>query len=146
MTGPSPSKDTVVIDGAELKSVRNNRQLTQDDLAAEVGITQQYVSALENRARGSVTREVAIALAKALGVGVSALQARKPPWSPFSLGVLHYHGAIKRVEDEPVIEGLRTLLQLMDGLDEAQKTAAVDLARLFLEWQRLQIEKGYREK
>jgi len=56
-----------------LTRIRNERELTQRDLAKRAKVTEAYISQLESGARKNPSLPVLKRLAKALGVPVTAL-------------------------------------------------------------------------
>ncbi|GAA1796422.1 helix-turn-helix transcriptional regulator [Actinomadura chokoriensis] len=63
----------VHIDGGALRSLRNQRQLRQVDVAALAGVDTSYLCMLETGRRNRVSREVADRIAAALRVDLPSI-------------------------------------------------------------------------
>jgi transcriptional regulator with XRE-family HTH domain len=59
--------------GTVIRKLREQRQVSQRDLAEKVGVTQAYVAQLESGRKKNPSLEVLNRLAKALGVPVGEL-------------------------------------------------------------------------
>lgn len=64
--------------GRNCRRIRNQQNLSQEELAGRVGISQQYLSGLENGVRNP-TAVILVILAKRLGVPVAELLALEDP-------------------------------------------------------------------
>ncbi len=63
--------------GERIQKARERRGLTQRDLAARTGLSQQYLSLLERGDRTNPTLDTLMVLAKALDVSLMALMGRE---------------------------------------------------------------------
>lgn len=72
----------VAIDGDKLTAAREKAGLTQTQLAAEVGISQSYISGIEMGDRPRVSPMVYASLCRVLGVSEPALRADPTPVPP----------------------------------------------------------------
>jgi putative transcriptional regulator len=56
-----------------LKKLREGKGMTQAQLAEKAGITREYITMLESGAKANPSLDVAVRLAKALGVSIANL-------------------------------------------------------------------------
>ena len=73
-----------------IRSARLRRSYTQADLAALVGCTQQYISALESGSDSDCSEKVALAIAKRLDVDLDTIFEEREIRAPRSAS--HKHG------------------------------------------------------
>lgn len=59
--------------GIELKIARLKKGIKQKELAKVTGVSQQYITALENGKTGNPTRKVMLSISNALGTSVQEL-------------------------------------------------------------------------
>jgi transcriptional regulator with XRE-family HTH domain len=72
--------DRVLLHREAFAAIRELKGLSQSELARQIGIRQNHISALERGAKGpAVPISTALALAGALGVPVAAISLAPPP-------------------------------------------------------------------
>ena len=59
--------------GYRLKEVREERKMTQDELAEKSGVSRGTISAIENGTTRATTTKTLIALAQALGTSIESI-------------------------------------------------------------------------
>ena len=59
--------------GYRIKEIREKRNLTQEDLARESGVSRATISALENGVSRATTTKTLMNIARALGVSIEEL-------------------------------------------------------------------------
>ena len=62
-----------VIMGYKIKEIREEKRMTQEELALKSGVSRQTISNLENNKSSSTTSKVLCSIARALGVSVSEI-------------------------------------------------------------------------
>lgn len=82
--------------GRRVRDLRLKRGMTQQQLAAQVGIEQPYLSQIENGHRAVTTRRLLSALAEALGVYTNALTAAPEATRPAAADH-HVHDAVEDI-------------------------------------------------
>ena len=59
--------------GYKIKEIREEKRMTQEELALKSGVSRQTISNLENNKSSSTTSKVLCSIARALGVSVSEI-------------------------------------------------------------------------
>lgn len=77
MVWPSPPMDLVVIFGRNVRRVREERGLTQEDLEGMTGLRRSYISDLERGVRNPTIRALA-RIAEALQIAPAELLSADP--------------------------------------------------------------------
>ena len=67
------SMEQIKIDGARIRTLRNQRRWTQKELAIRSGVNESLISSLENKAKPGVRIASLVKLARALGVATDDL-------------------------------------------------------------------------
>lgn len=78
MPNPAQPLDTL---GGAIRAARLKAKVTQKDLAAAAGVTEQYISIIENRGAGSAAPETIVKIAERLGVNARRLLKLAAPKS-----------------------------------------------------------------
>ncbi|MFY1633958.1 helix-turn-helix domain-containing protein [Solwaraspora sp. WMMB335] len=108
--------------GLRVARWRDIAGMTQQQLAAEIGVSREYVSMIENGKRAVTKRSMLIALASALGVSTTDLTAQ--PYLPRSRNDLALYAAVPAIrkamdDDEPATA--RPAAQLAAEADRAMR-------------------------
>lgn len=100
--------------GQRLKLLRQEKGMTQQELAEALGMTQPNVSAIERGARGATLHQV-IRFAKALGASTDEVLLREKAPTPGKRPPKKLVQQLQRIQELPRGDQ-KIILQLLDGL------------------------------